>query len=352
MLDFLDDIPPGEDYQKAIVTAVKDAGVFLLLFSENANKSTEIPHELALAGKYKKTVIPARLQDIVPSDAFAYQMTSSQFIDLFHDFDAKINELCMRLAELLQISEDVAQSHRQDNQRRLEEQKRAAFQRKLKQAVILCGVAMLFIGGGAVWWIFTQRHATPSVARQGIASSSDQPPVSPSVAQNSAMPAPSAAIATPPAAVNATPAPSLPPVVSSPLAAAGVSTPPEPTITAPPAVSAPAVSSNPVSLASSEASTAQYALAVKSALATLAPAGPFVAGKYVDGGGQAYSVHGPGASSRARSSWSIELDADPNVNKQYDAAWTTGPVSQNPDLANQRDSNTLPEGFSYGFARQ
>ena len=102
------DIPPGEDYQKAIVTAVKDAGVFLLLFSENANKSTEIPHELALAGKYKKTVIPARLQDIVPSDAFAYQMTSSQFIDLFHDFDAKINELCMRLAELLQISEDVA----------------------------------------------------------------------------------------------------------------------------------------------------------------------------------------------------------------------------------------------------
>src|SRR5579863_10027809 len=94
-------IRPGEDFQSAIVNALEGARVLLLLFSQAANESTEIPKELALAGKFKKRIIPARINDIVPSGPFAYQMTSAQFIDLFGDFEAKVDELCSYLAETL-----------------------------------------------------------------------------------------------------------------------------------------------------------------------------------------------------------------------------------------------------------
>jgi hypothetical protein len=100
------DIRPGEDYQETIVAALEASGVVLLLFSRHAT-SAEIPRELGLASRFKKTVIPARLEDIVPSGSFAYQMTTAQFIDLFRDFESKIDGLCVRLAELLQSTAEV-----------------------------------------------------------------------------------------------------------------------------------------------------------------------------------------------------------------------------------------------------
>jgi TolB-like protein len=113
------DIRPGEDYQNAIVHALEGAGVFLLLFSQAASESTEIPKELALAGKFKKSIIPARLNDIVPSGPFAYQMTSSQFIDLFVDFEAKVDELCSYMAETLHVAQVTKQRIDGEQRRRL-----------------------------------------------------------------------------------------------------------------------------------------------------------------------------------------------------------------------------------------
>lgn len=94
-------IRPGQDYQKEIVNALENCGVVLLLFSQHANESVEIPKELALASRFRKTIIPARIEDIVPSGSFAYQITSAQFIDLFRGFESKIEELCAYLAEVL-----------------------------------------------------------------------------------------------------------------------------------------------------------------------------------------------------------------------------------------------------------
>jgi len=94
-------IRPGQDYQREIVSALENCGVVLLLFSQHANESVEIPKELALASRFRKTIIPARIEDIVPSGSFAYQITSAQFIDLFRGFESKIEELCAYLAEVL-----------------------------------------------------------------------------------------------------------------------------------------------------------------------------------------------------------------------------------------------------------
>lgn len=94
------DIRPGEDYQSVIPAAIEAAPAFLLLFSKNALSSPEIPKELALAGKCRKKIVPARVEDIVPVGAFAFQLTNAQFIDLFEDYNRKISELCAYLAEV------------------------------------------------------------------------------------------------------------------------------------------------------------------------------------------------------------------------------------------------------------
>jgi hypothetical protein len=49
------DVRLGENYMAAIVNALRDCKLMVLVFSDNANRSDEITKELALASKYKKS---------------------------------------------------------------------------------------------------------------------------------------------------------------------------------------------------------------------------------------------------------------------------------------------------------
>ncbi|MGZ8944915.1 MAG: TIR domain-containing protein [Methylococcaceae bacterium] len=93
------DISPGADYQSAIVKAIEDAEIVVLVFSAQAASSNEILKELSLASK--KTVIPARIEDIEPEDAFKYQLSNRQFIDLFNDFDRNLEDLVDKIVSIL-----------------------------------------------------------------------------------------------------------------------------------------------------------------------------------------------------------------------------------------------------------
>jgi formylglycine-generating enzyme required for sulfatase activity len=63
------------------------------VFSSNANNSAEIKKELALASQHGLTVIPVRVEDVAPNDAFAYEFATRQWIDLFHDFGKAVERL-------------------------------------------------------------------------------------------------------------------------------------------------------------------------------------------------------------------------------------------------------------------
>jgi len=77
----------------SIVCAINAAKVMVLVFSENANNSDDIKREIVLAGDAKITVIPVRVEDVVPTGAFAYQLATRQWIDLFKDWEAQIDRL-------------------------------------------------------------------------------------------------------------------------------------------------------------------------------------------------------------------------------------------------------------------
>jgi len=94
------DVPPGENYQEAIVRSLREARAMVLVFSGAANNSDEIKKELSLASRYHVPVMALRIEDIEPSDAFAYELSTRQWIDAFAGWDRSIDSLVQRVAEL------------------------------------------------------------------------------------------------------------------------------------------------------------------------------------------------------------------------------------------------------------
>ena len=95
------DIRPGENFQSAIVHAIRQAKVLLLVFTANSNRSDEVTKELALASQQKLMVVPLRVENVNPSDAFAYEFATRQWIDLFADWEQALNQLSDRLSAAL-----------------------------------------------------------------------------------------------------------------------------------------------------------------------------------------------------------------------------------------------------------
>ena len=95
------DILPGENFQASIVQAIRRAKIMLLVFTANSNNSQEMTKELAIASQQKLIVIPLRVEDVAPSDAFAYEFATRQWIDLFADWEFAINQLSQRIANAI-----------------------------------------------------------------------------------------------------------------------------------------------------------------------------------------------------------------------------------------------------------
>jgi hypothetical protein len=87
------DIGAGENFQEAIVEAIRRARAMVLVFSHNANDSAEIKKELALAGQYGTIVIPVRAEEVVPTGAFKYELATRQWVDLFENWEQAIERL-------------------------------------------------------------------------------------------------------------------------------------------------------------------------------------------------------------------------------------------------------------------
>ncbi len=100
------DILPGENFQVAIVKALRRAKILLLVFTANSNTSEEMTKELALASQQKMMVIPLRVEDVAPSEAFAYEFATRQWIDAFADWEFSIEQLCKRIGHALEGGEE------------------------------------------------------------------------------------------------------------------------------------------------------------------------------------------------------------------------------------------------------
>ncbi len=143
------DVPPGENYQEAIVRAVRCAQALVLVFSDAANNSEEIKKELSLASRYHVPVMALRIEDVQPSDAFAYELATRQWIDAFEGWDQSLDVLVRRLAELSGGETNPVQAVRTTR----------TSQQSRKNIMLAAVAAVLLLIGAGTWWFLRPTHA-------------------------------------------------------------------------------------------------------------------------------------------------------------------------------------------------
>ena len=140
------DVAPGENYQEEIVHALRASPVMVLVFSAAANESDEIKKELSLASRYQVPVIALRTADIEPSDAFAYELSTRQWIDAFDDWHGSIDLLVNRIAQISAVPPAVRSAVSQSGRKPSSSHRR--------RAIGLVAGLLLMIAMAAAWlWL-------------------------------------------------------------------------------------------------------------------------------------------------------------------------------------------------------
>ena len=77
------DIPPAQSYSKAIIQAIKDSRLLILVFSSHANQSDHVLREVERAANRKIPILPFRIEDTALSEDLEYFLSTPQWLDAY-----------------------------------------------------------------------------------------------------------------------------------------------------------------------------------------------------------------------------------------------------------------------------
>src|SRR5215470_7883386 len=97
------DITPGEEFGAAIVKAIENCRVMVLIFSASANNSRQTRREVERAINAGVTLVPVRIEDVPPTESFAYFMSSVHWLDaLTPPLEQHLHKLAASIKALLE----------------------------------------------------------------------------------------------------------------------------------------------------------------------------------------------------------------------------------------------------------
>ncbi|HWZ62967.1 MAG TPA: toll/interleukin-1 receptor domain-containing protein [Steroidobacteraceae bacterium] len=77
------DVTPAADWAAEIVEAIAAARVMVLLFSSSTNDSPQVRREVERAVHRRVTVLPFRIENVLPSRSLEYFLSSQHWLDAF-----------------------------------------------------------------------------------------------------------------------------------------------------------------------------------------------------------------------------------------------------------------------------
>jgi formylglycine-generating enzyme required for sulfatase activity len=102
------DVIPGANWANAIVEAINDSRVMVIVFSSNANASEHVRREIELAVKRGIPVLPLRIEDVLPQGDLEFFLSSSHWMDAISPpIENHIAQLAEKLQLLLASDEQV-----------------------------------------------------------------------------------------------------------------------------------------------------------------------------------------------------------------------------------------------------
>jgi formylglycine-generating enzyme required for sulfatase activity len=75
------DITPGTEWGEAIIDGIDSTRLVVLVFSGNANASPQVRREMERAVSKGHTIVPFRIESIVPTKAMEYALSSTHWLD-------------------------------------------------------------------------------------------------------------------------------------------------------------------------------------------------------------------------------------------------------------------------------
>jgi tetratricopeptide (TPR) repeat protein len=151
------DVEPGENYQEAIVRSIRSASAIVLVFSKSANHSDEIKKELSLASRYRIPVMALRIDDVQPSDAFAYELATRQWIDAFDGWERSIDALVGRI---VQVSRDADKGVSENPATHGRSARGSTHPISGKWRITAFAAGLLLIAAAAAWWALRPKQAS------------------------------------------------------------------------------------------------------------------------------------------------------------------------------------------------
>lgn len=102
------DIPAGESWAGAIVKAISESKLLILILSSRSNDSEEIHQEASVAGDEKVPILPFLIEDIKPSQDLRYYLSRRQWLDataspLESHFEVLLGAVITRLSDSLNV---------------------------------------------------------------------------------------------------------------------------------------------------------------------------------------------------------------------------------------------------------
>jgi len=102
------DISPGGSWAGEIADAIPHSKIMILVFSANANASKQVLREVELAITNNLTVIPMKIEDVIPTGGMSYYLSTTHWIDAIgKKFDKRIITLSQKIQAMLGIDKDT-----------------------------------------------------------------------------------------------------------------------------------------------------------------------------------------------------------------------------------------------------
>jgi hypothetical protein len=96
------DVLPGMEWGKAIVNAIHNSQFMVVVFTARANQSDHVSREVERAVAQGISIIPLRIEDIVPSNSLEYFIGSVHWLDaLTPPLEDHLKELASKLRFLM-----------------------------------------------------------------------------------------------------------------------------------------------------------------------------------------------------------------------------------------------------------
>jgi len=77
------DISPSSDWAAEIIDAISGAQVMILVFSSSSNQSPQVRREVERAVHKQVSILPFRIEDVVPSKSLEFFLSSQHWLDAF-----------------------------------------------------------------------------------------------------------------------------------------------------------------------------------------------------------------------------------------------------------------------------